>query len=285
MVPLKGDLHVVDIEDMRPSEQVDAAVDGSIRARAMASLYIAGGVIGAVSLVLPHVDGANDAALWSNVALAFIGGLLLLGFGPRLPRGAFHVGVAVGAVLVTRAVLASGESVSFYSVWYLWIGLYAFYFFNRVAAVLHVALAAALYGITLVAHTPPSALARWLTTIATLFIAGLFIDTLVRRSRMQAKLAAESAQLVVTVADVAHELARVPDGDAARQALCAAAARLAQADSVALWEPAAKGSALDLTASAGPRPPQRSLPFVSAPGGAVRAFTAGETVTETPEKG
>jgi diguanylate cyclase (GGDEF)-like protein len=246
---------------------------------------MAGATIGALSLVLPHSAKANDAALWSNVALAYVGGMLLFAVGPRLPGWAFQVALAIGAGLITRAILVSGETTSFYSVWYLWIGLYAFYFFSRVQAALHVAFVAVLYEITLVKHTPESSVARWLTTIATLVIAGVFIDTLVRRARNQARLAAEGAQLVATVADVAHELARVPDAEGARHALCAAAARLARADSVALWEPAPTGSSLELTASAGPRPSQKSLPFVSAPGGAVRAFTAGERVAAVPDNG
>src|SRR4051794_31841901 len=110
MVLLKGDRTAADIRDMERTGQVDLAVDSSIRARAMASLYIAGGAIGSVSLVLPHAAKANEAALWSNTALAFVGGALLLAIGPRLPGWAFHVGLAVGAVLVTRAVLVSGEN-------------------------------------------------------------------------------------------------------------------------------------------------------------------------------
>jgi diguanylate cyclase (GGDEF)-like protein len=265
--------------------ELDAARDSVIRARAMALLYLAGGTIGAVSLILPHTAKANDAALWSNVALAFLGGALLVTLGPRLPAWAFQVGLAVGSVLITRAILESGEPSSFYSVWFLWIGLYAFYFFTRLQAALHVAFASALYAVTLIVHTPTSPLARWLTTIATLVIAGVFIDTLVRRAQRQAKSAATNARLVATVADVAHELARVSDSEGARTALCAAAARLARADTVALWEPGTSGASLELTATAGPRPAQRSLPFVATPGGAVQAFTGGEVVAGGPEVG
>jgi diguanylate cyclase (GGDEF)-like protein len=259
-------------------EHVDLSVDRSIRARAMALLFLAGGTIGALSMVLPHSADAHEAALWSNIALAYLAGALLLVIGTRLPGWAFHVFLAVGSLLVTRAVLASGDNNSFYSVWFLWIGIYAFYFFTRAAAAAHVALVAALYAVTLIVDTPSSPVARWLTTVATLVIAGVFIDGLVRRARMQARFAAQNAQLVATVADVAHGLARVSDSDGARQALCAAAARLAQADTVALWEPGPSGASLALTGVSGPRPAQRSLPFVAAPGGAVLAFAGGELV-------
>jgi len=286
-VSLKGVSWTVDsghMEGVRLTS-LDASVDSTVRARAMASLYIAGGTIGAVSLVLPHSAKANDAALWSNTALAFVGGLLLLVVGPRLPGWVFHLGLAIGAVLITRAVLESGENNSFYSVWFLWIGLYAFYFFSRAAAAAHVAFTAALYGLTLIVDTPGSPVARWLTTVATLVIAGMFIDTLVRRARDQARTAQAGAELVATVADVAHELARVSDREGARTALCVAAARLARADTVVLWEPGTSGAELELTGLAGPRPAQRALPFVAMPGGAVQAFTNGEPVLGTGEAG
>ncbi len=272
-----------DMESAAGAGSMDLALDSGIRARAMASLYLAGGTIGAVSMLLPHSAKANESALWSNIALAYVGGAVLLAVGPRLPSWVFHVGLAAGALIVMRAILVSGDNVSFYTVWFLWIGLYAFYFFSRPAAAAHVAFSSALYAITLAVHTPGSPVARWLTTVTTLVIAGLFIDTLVARARKHAHDAAESAKLMQIVADVAHELARVSDGDGARNALCAASARLSRADAVALWEPGASGTDLILTGSAGPRPAQLSLPFVSVPGGAVMAFTAGESVASEVE--
>ena len=260
-------------------------LDSTIRSRALASLFIAGASIGIISMVLPHAAGANESGLWSNIALAYVGGIVLLVVGPRLPAWTFHFFLAAGCGLVTRAVLISGDNTSFYSVWYLWIGLYAFYFLGRFAAAAHVTLASALYGLTLIIHTPGSPLARWLTTVATLIIAGLFIDTLVRRARGQAENAARSATLVATVAEVAHELARVSDSEGARNALCAAAARLSGADTVVLWEPGASGAELEASGVAGARPPQRALPFVAAPGGGVTAFTSGEAVIDVPEHG
>src|SRR5438876_260192 len=99
------------------SSMSDLTSDSWIRARAMGSLYVAGASIGVVSLLLPHSARADDTALWSNVALAYLGGALLLTIGPRIPGWGFHAALAIGAVLITRAVLASHDPVSFYTVW------------------------------------------------------------------------------------------------------------------------------------------------------------------------
>src|SRR3954464_9686450 len=99
-----------------------------MRRRALASLYLAGAGIGAVSLLLPHSGDSNDLALWSNVLLAaVVGGILFLARA-RLPVWTIQLLLLAGTLVITRAVLYSGEKVSFYSVWYIWIGLYAFYF-------------------------------------------------------------------------------------------------------------------------------------------------------------
>src|SRR3954470_15683343 len=91
------------------AQPVDIAIDSSIRARAMALLFLAGGTIGALSLVLPHPADASELGLWSNVAVAYLAGGLLIAIGARLPGWAFQVALAIGAVLVTRAALLSGD--------------------------------------------------------------------------------------------------------------------------------------------------------------------------------
>ena len=266
-----------------PSSLSGLTTGAWLRARALGLLYIAGASIGAASLVLPHSVRADDAALWSNTGLAYLGGAALLLLGGRIPGWGFHVALAVGSLLITRAVLASHDPVSFYTVWYIWVGLYAFYFFARAEAFAHVTLAMGLYAATLIAHPAPSGLARWLTTVATLVVAGGFIGALVTRARNQAQLAEQSAASIATVAEVAHSLARLSESHAARTAVCAAAARLTGADTAAIWEPARGGASLELSGFSGPRPTQTALPFVAAPGGAVRAFTTGQVVAATAD--
>jgi diguanylate cyclase (GGDEF)-like protein len=254
-------------------------VDSRIRAVALAWLYFAGATIGALSLILPHPPESSIAGLWSNVGLAYFGWLVILVAGPRAPAWFFHASLAIGSAVITRAVLLSGDSVSFYAVWYIWVGLYAFYFFERLPAMLHVGFAAALYGGTLAIDPPTSAVARWLTTVTTLIVAGGFIDTLVRRSRRHADEAREDATSMATVAAVAHELAALSESDAAREALCAAAARVTGAASVALWEPMSDGAGLQAVTGA-PRSGARPvLTFVGPRAGAAQAFATGRTIT------
>ena len=269
--------------EARPTRNGTADPDQRLPARALGWLYIAGASIGLVSLLLPHSRAADDAGLYSNVVLAYVAGVLLLRFGPRLPAWALHATLVAGALLVTRAVVLSGEAVSFYAGWFIWVGLYAFYFFSRPAAAAHVGLAALLYAATLVNQPASSPLARWLTTVATLIVAGVFIDKLVRRARAQAEMAAASAARMERVARVAHELAGLSESRAARAALCRAAAGVAGADRTALWEPGDDGIGLRLSAGSGREPVRREIAFAGPPAGAPQAFTTGAAVEDGPE--
>jgi diguanylate cyclase (GGDEF)-like protein len=248
--------------------------------RALGSLFLAGATIGLLSLLLPHSPRADVPGLYSNVALAFAAGIALWLMGARVPRWTLHLAIAAGTLLIARAVLLSGDRASFYSVWFIWVGLYAFYFFTRAAATVHVGFVAMVYALTL-AHTgATSPFARWLTTVTTLVVAGMLIETLLRRARHEASAAAANATRMGTVAEVAHELAAVSDTAAARPALCAAAAKVTRAAGVGLWEPTQDGSALQLTASFGWTPGQRVIAFAGPPAGAPQAFTTGKVSSD-----
>lgn len=253
--------------------------DGRLPARTLGLLYLAGATIGMVSLLLPHSAQADDVDLWSNVALAYVGSGALLLLSSRLPRWTMHPTLLLGSMIITRAVLLSGEPNSFYSVWFIWVGLYAFYFFSRAAAAAHVAFVALLYGATLLHDTPSSPVARWLTTMATLVVAGGLIDTLVRRSRAQAASAAASAESMGRVIEVAHELSGLSDSAAARPALCEAAARVTQAVGASLWEPSVDGVGLHASATAGAEPAVALIPLPGPGDGAAQAFTTAQTVS------
>ena len=255
--------------------------DERLPARTLGYLFLAGATIGLVSLLLPLPRQASVGGLYSNVALAYVGGLSLLLGASKVRPWMIHVSLAVGTGLITRAVVLSGDAVSFYSVWFIWVGLYAFCFFSRAAAACHMVFVAALYAATLVHDPPSSPVARWLTTVSTLVVAGIFIGTLVSHARRQADAAATSARSMARVTDLAHELAGVSDGPAARRALCEGALRVTLAQDSVLWEPNPTGARLQASSSAG-RPPAIDVLEADASAGATNAFTTGRACIALP---
>ncbi len=246
-------------------------------ALALALLYCAGATIGALTLILPHSSMFNDGALWSNIAIAYAGSVAIAAAAGRLPPWSLNVLVGVGTLVITRAIYYSGDLSSFYSLWYVWVGLYAFFFFDRVWGVVHLAIIGAAYAWALTQVTQPTPLARWVMTMGTILIAAVLMDVLATRVRRRAAEADARAQAMAAVANVAHELARRTSVEAAAPAVCDAAVDVAGAKGAMLWEPTPDGSSLMITAATEPGVAGTRLPFVNRPSGVVRAYSTGES--------
>jgi diguanylate cyclase (GGDEF)-like protein len=241
-------------------------------ARSLGALYLAGATIGQLSLLLPRAPGTNVGALQLNIVLAFLGGLAVLFVFRRLPVWTFHIAMLVGSLLITRAIYFSGDAVSYYGVWYVWVALFAFSFFRRGEAVVHIVIAGAAYAAVLAVRSDPVAQARWLTTIASLLIAGVFIDALVSRIQRQRRQAVDDARNLTAVVDAMDRVFQQPDANATRADLCATAAAVAEADGVVLWEPADYAPVLTPVAVSGTNPVLGEVPLDGPPSGARHAY-------------
>jgi diguanylate cyclase (GGDEF)-like protein len=253
-----------------------AVSEPAVMARSLGLLFVAGATIGLVSLLLPRAPHTNVGALAVNIALAYLGGLIVLTLFRRMPVWVFHVALVAGAALITRAVYYSGQGVSYYGIWYLWAALFGFSFFRRSHAAAHVALVGLAYALVLVLRHEPVAQARWVTTIASLLIAGVFIDALVRRVRSQRERAADDAENLAAVVDAMQRIFRQSTAEAARDDLCSTARRVARADSAVLWEPGATGAVLLPVAGQGGKVAGAELRLSDPQAGAARAYASGE---------
>ncbi len=173
-----------------------------------AVLFGFGATIGAFSLIVPHPDSFNDTALWSTIALSYAGAIGCLVGAYKLSVLPLYVFVLVGVLAVTRAAYYSGEPSGFYTLFYVWIGLYVVLFFNRRIALFYLATIGAAYAWLLIELDASAAAARWLTTLGTVAVAAFVIDSLVRRvrgiARESAEIAHDRAQLMATLAEVAR---------------------------------------------------------------------------------
>jgi hypothetical protein len=63
----------------RPQSSIGVAGEDFQQPRTMAAvlgaLFLAGGKIGSISLLLPHPSAFDSPALWSDVLLAYVGGM------------------------------------------------------------------------------------------------------------------------------------------------------------------------------------------------------------------
>jgi diguanylate cyclase (GGDEF)-like protein/PAS domain S-box-containing protein len=176
--------------ESEPHDVRDRDRNGSDRlelARSLAFLFGSGATLGAISLVLPLRPGADELGLAGTITAAYGASIALLVVGRMLPPVAYQVLAALGTGLITLGVYFSGEGSSAYAMFYLWVGLYAFYFFSTARAAVQSTLIGAAYAAVLAFGVGASApVARWLVTMGTVLVAGMLISRLSNRARQRA---------------------------------------------------------------------------------------------------
>jgi diguanylate cyclase (GGDEF)-like protein/putative nucleotidyltransferase with HDIG domain len=146
-------------------------------ARAAALLSGAGALVCLVGVFVPGDAQFDDDVLLAAAAAAALLAVLVLLVHNRVPSAAFHVVVAIGTAIATAAAYGWGSESAYGPLPYVWVTLFAFYFFNRGAALVQLALMAAGYAVALVLEDPPeNPLDGWVATVATLLVTGLFVS-------------------------------------------------------------------------------------------------------------
>ena len=133
-------------------------------------LFGGAALVTVLGLLLPHERTVDEAGLAAVAAGAALVAAVLRLRGERLPYWAFQLAAIAGTALVSFALLFNGERnggpAGGDEMYYLWVVLYAAYFFGPLATAAQSSFVAVAYAITLAAIDPGSiAVSRWLSTI------------------------------------------------------------------------------------------------------------------------
>ena len=175
---------------MRPLPEL---FDLGVKARSLAYLFLAGALLGLLTLLLPHDQGVRDAQLYVLAAIAIAVAVLIYAQAERVSEWQLHVVLAAGTTILSFANYYAGPS-TLYPLLYTWTALYAFYFFGLREALAHVAYIGVAYAVVLAIQDPNSPAIRWLLAVGTPLIVGLLISRMLDRLRAQQIEAAESAR-------------------------------------------------------------------------------------------
>jgi diguanylate cyclase (GGDEF)-like protein len=139
-------------------------------ARLGALLFGGGAVVTLLGLLLPHQPEVDDAGLAAVAAGAALLAVVLVLSGERLPPWSFQAVAVAGTAFVSLALLFNGERsggpAGGDEMYYLWVVLYAAYFFGPIGTATQAAGIALAYAATLIAIDPgPIAVSRWLSTV------------------------------------------------------------------------------------------------------------------------
>jgi diguanylate cyclase (GGDEF)-like protein/PAS domain S-box-containing protein len=167
-----------------PENQVSLRPANRTRARAAAALLIAGAGLVAISLVLPHPEGADELALvLTALGMAVTGGVVWL-VADRVPMFGVHLLLGGASVVTCVLIYESGISVGQYGTIFTWVTLVTSFFFPRRIAAVHLGWLLAVYSVTLllVENTAGySPLTRWLFAAISLTVVMLLITGIVAR--------------------------------------------------------------------------------------------------------
>jgi signal transduction histidine kinase len=157
----------------------------SLMAKALGCLYAAGATLALLTIVLPHARDANDLALLLIIGDAYVVAGVLLAFASAVPRRCLPVVLAWGSTLIAGVAYFSAESPSPLIFFFLWVFLYASYFFSARETAMQIAYVGIAYGVLLAALPPATgALKWWLVGMGTLLVAAILVRSMRDRVEM-----------------------------------------------------------------------------------------------------
>jgi len=167
-----------------PENRVSIRPPARTQARATAALLVAGGGLVAISLVLPHPSGGDEAALvLTALAMAIAGGVIWVAAG-RIPGIGVHMILAGIAAVTSLLIYESGIAAGQYGTIFVWATLVISIYFPRRIAAAHLAWLLLVYGVVLLlveSTAGYSPLTRWLFTLISLSVVMLLITGIVAR--------------------------------------------------------------------------------------------------------
>jgi diguanylate cyclase (GGDEF)-like protein/putative nucleotidyltransferase with HDIG domain len=171
-------------EDLWGGSFVGASFRTSLVAKVLATLFAAGATLAALTVALPHPASTNELGLLAIVADAYFVAVVLYTQAIRLPTWSLHTTLAWGSTLITGVAYFSGEAPSPLVFFYLWVFLYASYFFTLRQAALQIVYVGAAYGALLAVRPPLGGIpAWWLVGMGTLLVGAIVIITM--RARVE----------------------------------------------------------------------------------------------------
>jgi len=160
-------------------------IGGHALATRVAGLLLVGGaLLIAFTVVLPPSAEGSDLLILGYGVVAGLAGVLMLSR-RRVSEPALGLAAALGTAVITLATLEAGQGVGAEDneVLFLWVSLFAFWFFDLRHALLQLGLIGVGDAILLIDDGPmlSAGITRWVVTMATLLVTGLLMAWL-RRS-------------------------------------------------------------------------------------------------------
>ncbi len=150
-------------------------------------LFLAGSVMTVLAIAFPHSPEADVRGFWAIAAANAVVATLLLGWPERLPTWSYQAFMIFATLSISLSLYFNGERLggpaADNEVLYLWIALYAGYFFTRTQMIAQlVVLAGAYAAALLLIHPGQVGFTRWFITVGMVSIGGSLVHRLKSRN-------------------------------------------------------------------------------------------------------
>lgn len=150
-----------------------------LMAKMLASLFFAGATLALLTMVLPRSEAFDEMGMLAVVANAYVVAALLYWRADRLSPAILRPALVWGSSLITAVAYFSAESPSPLVFFYLWVFLYASYFFTRPETIAQIAYVGVAYAALLAVSPPPTGTAAWwVVGMGTLVVAAILIGAM-----------------------------------------------------------------------------------------------------------
>jgi diguanylate cyclase (GGDEF)-like protein/putative nucleotidyltransferase with HDIG domain len=171
-------------DDIWGGSFVGASLQASLVAKVLAALFAAGATLAALTVALPHPDHTNELGMLLIIADAYLVAATLYSQAAKLPAWTLQTTLAWGSTLITGVAYFSGQTPSPLVFFYLWVFLYASYFFTLKQAAAQIVYVGLVFGALLAMRPPTGGIpAWWLVGMGTLLVSAMVI--MVMRARVE----------------------------------------------------------------------------------------------------
>jgi diguanylate cyclase (GGDEF)-like protein len=174
--------------------------DRGLIARTFGTICIVAALVSGISLLVPTSGNRSEAVLAATSLFALLLGSLFFVTYRRTPMWAFQAATALGSVAIALATLGGSDGAEGgYAVFFVWVVLLSFLFFDVRAAILQSVFAATAYAVVLIAKDADFAFNYVFGLIAVLGAAGGVVGFMrVRLETLSATLAGEASTDALT---------------------------------------------------------------------------------------
>jgi diguanylate cyclase (GGDEF)-like protein/putative nucleotidyltransferase with HDIG domain len=171
-------------DDIWGGSFVGASLQASLVAKVLSVLFAAGASLAALTVVLPHPASTNELGMFLIIANAYLVAAALYTQAAKIPAWTLQATLAWGSTLITGVAYFSGEAPSPLVFFYLWVFLYASYFFTHRQTAVQILYVGMAYGALLATTAPAGAIPTWwLVGMGTLLVGAMVI--MVMRARVE----------------------------------------------------------------------------------------------------